>query len=357
MFLGTYNRRLSPRLDIKLPLNWGDAFRQPETTFDDSDGEQVELRRQLVDLTQVDPQHVDEKAARQLARKIRSTKHYGWQNPYDGRTVLFSIKDDEFGTTGLYSGAKVQALLEKRRKFLSERDLTMDNPMAAEVEDPFRQLLGDADSIPWFELAAEDEPVSVAKSLSLAQSQLSPQARGKKLEDDLIDALTRAGFDVQQRIRLMGAEVDIVVCEWDTSTGPRTILIECKEQSESRQPVRLAPVMRLFGLRTASASFASNSLAVMVSTTGYTTNARRFGRAHGIAMTDHRSLLDHLDRMPVRTQPMLRSAYLDSNDCVRLPGDHARWLGETKLAVMGSVDWVELWGARALQQYQDAHPE
>lgn len=273
-----------------------------------------------------------------------------------GQAGVYTIRSD-IGAVALLTVDRINAYLMQIQRMSAKNGLHAealaddDRLDLGAVPGLMTELVRERPVVPWYNLDGSDRPRDLVASLLDVTSLVSPQERGRRLEDAVAEALSSVGIDVQRRVRLNHGEADLLICERSVEGGTRLTIIECKEQSRSGRRVTLAPVLKLLGLRTATRTGHSAKAAVMVSTSGYTSDAHELGQAEGIALTDYSALMEHLSTVKRAPEPLLRYQPLSRNGATRFASSDADWIGERDLTVIGVSDRVEVWGTVAWDEY------
>ena len=285
-------------------------------------------------------------------------RHFEQFSLPDGSAGAYTVPG-EIGALEVHTVSSINDALSRLRAWSSSREMTPELPhdvwhFLEEITDSpptlLQELLTPSPDVPWYSLHAKDEPQGLHSALDQASRDLTPQQRGRRLEDAVADALEAVGLDVQRRVRLAHGEADILICHRTIQDGIHLTLVECKEQSRSRRRVTLSPVLKLLGLRTATRTGHSAHAAVMVSTSGYTRDASRAATAEGIALVDYEVLMDHLRNRPRASAPLLRYNQLTAGQ-LRLTSTDVDWLAERDLTILGVMDRVEIWGDGSWDRY------
>ena len=169
--------------------------------------------------------------------------------------------------------------------------------------------------------------------------------KGKEFEKFLATIFSAHGFEVLENIRLLGAEIDLLLIQ--TSADGRTILVEAKNYAAKRK-VTLAQVMRLYGLREALYDLLPVSDTFLVTTSTFPKPAQLFGEIFHIGLMDVNRLMKWLaafPKPPVLRLPVVGICQMDSRWSIKLSHKMLRHLLPSpsgEVAVLGGLEYLDL---------------
>ena len=176
---------------------------------------------------------------------------------------------------------------------------------------------------------------------------------GKDFERLLCEILNSLGINVQLNVRLLGAEIDLLLLELNERGQIEFTIIECKHRVISGKAVGISQVMRLFGLREALKGDVNIKNAIIVTTTGFSPQARQFSQVYRLNLVDYEGFIEwataHRLIAHSNYYPMLRSVNLDQRNRFYASTWLASYLKvfDGRFTVIGAGDHIELWNPEA----------
>lgn len=195
----------------------------------------------------------------------------------------------------------------------------------------------------------------VRRALEILEGEVSKNPRllrdlsGKDFERLLYEVLKSLGINVQLNVRLLGAEIDLLLLELTDQGQIEFTIVECKHRAVSGRAVGISQVMRVFGLREALYRDVSIKNAIIVTTTGLSPAARQFCQVYKMTSVDYDGFIDwataHKLIADSHHYPVLRSVNLDKRNRFYAPTWLTSYLQvfDGKFVVLGLGDCMELW--------------
>ena len=110
---------------------------------------------------------------------------------------------------------------------------------------------------PWFRRDVLSKPVLRATQTLLDEGTIHENAirqlSGREFEQLVEEILLSEGVHVQSRVRLLCAEIDLLLATYNGQLGPEFVILECKHKTLSGNIVGISEVLRLHGLADAIA--------------------------------------------------------------------------------------------------------
>jgi hypothetical protein len=138
------------------------------------------------------------------------------------------------------------------------------------------------------------EAEELVKSELNRRAKTLPSLSGKGFEDLLLDVFRAAGLQVQGRVRIRAAEVDLLLTEQDSGGKKKHTLIECKHFSGTKRRVGISHVLRAIGLRDILKDTHIVENNVVISTTGFSSPAKAVAALRQVELVDYEQLHEWL---------------------------------------------------------------
>jgi Restriction endonuclease len=130
---------------------------------------------------------------------------------------------------------------------------------------------------------AKERIQSAIQEIETAKQHVNKMS-GREFERFLRRTLEAVGATVQSNIRIMGAEIDLMLLEIDAKGSPQFTIIEAKNHSKSGRSIALSIVLRLFGLSSAVKGVMPIKDALIVGTTRFTDPATHFANIYNVGL-------------------------------------------------------------------------
>lgn len=188
---------------------------------------------------------------------------------------------------------------------------------------------------------------------SLSQAVLS-KLSGTDFEKFIAEVFSSVGIEVQMNVRLVGAEIDMMLLQVAHEGCMHYSIVECKHRSTGKHLVGIGEVMRLYGLSEAlRRQDMSIKHKIIVASTGYTSPARLFSRISDVDLLVYDSLLDWIKQNNLRPNsehaPFFRFGTMDQRGRLRLPKPLASYLRldtGSPAIMLGVMDIIEIWNSK-----------
>lgn len=171
--------------------------------------------------------------------------------------------------------------------------------------------------------------------------------RGRALEELVARVLESHRFSIEQRVRVAGAEADLIALSRRVDGQLRFTLIECKDYGTG--PVGISEVMRLHGFRDALKTTVGSADALLVTTSNASSSALRFARTKAISVVSPLELREwataHSD-VASAEPPLFSLRSVDVGGRVALAREIWLWLRigvGARVVLTGNVNCLELW--------------
>jgi len=209
-------------------------------------------------------------------------------------------------------------------------------------------------AVPWFRSDDLSQRVIEAKRLldaELKSFKGSATHRGRDAEQILVRALEHLGISVQSNVRVMGAEIDLLLLTADKTGCPSFCILEVKY---GRRHVEISQVMRLFGLQEALRQYIDVGHAVLVTSAGLTRPAMQFTKTFSLSSVDFEGLLDWVVSQGLMgdryLSPMFRMCHIDGRGRITVPRSLTSYFADERdLTVIGMLESFEIWGSRKIE--------
>lgn len=155
------------------------------------------------------------------------------------------------------------------------------------------------------------------------------------------------GIAVQANVRVLGAEIDLLLLHCDGEQGVEFSIVECKHRDRSGKKVEVSEVVRLFGLSEALESVVPLRNRILVSTAGFTRSALDFASVYELRLADYQQVMvwaeqnrhEAVDELPIfRFVTVARDGRLRLDETLR-----AYVQSPDSIMVIGAIDRMELW--------------
>jgi Tfp pilus assembly protein PilF/DNA-binding transcriptional regulator/RsmH inhibitor MraZ len=174
---------------------------------------------------------------------------------------------------------------------------------------------------------------------------------GNDFEKLLFEILTSYSINVQLNVHVLGAEIDLLLLEFSEQGKVEFKVIECKHQMKSQKSVGISQIMRLYGLKEAIRNTNVFPLGepLIVSTTGFSHNAKQFARVYGVDLMNYRDFLEWVTTHNLISQspgyPLFMLINMDKYGRLWLPRQLASYIqaGTEPITIIGGLDYIELW--------------
>ncbi|GAI24269.1 unnamed protein product, partial [marine sediment metagenome] len=127
---------------------------------------------------------------------------------------------------------------------------------------------------------------------------------GKDFEKILCSILKSLGVNIQSNVHVLGAEIDLLLLEFDEHGKTEFTIIECKHRMRSQKVVGINQVMRLYGLKEALKKDINIKNAFIVSTTGFSSNAQQFSKLYKMDLFNYQSFLEWVTEHNLFSEPL-----------------------------------------------------
>jgi DNA-binding transcriptional regulator/RsmH inhibitor MraZ len=187
---------------------------------------------------------------------------------------------------------------------------------------------------------------------------------GKEFERLLNDILLSLNVSVQLNVHILGAEIDLLLLSFNEKGKPEFTIVECKHKIQSHNPVEISQVMRLFGLTEAlrRRSYPVKH-SLMVSTTGFTRNAKQFAKIYKLDLISYQGLIEWINAHNLVSKPLhlpifkLLNVHHDGG--FTLPTPFVPYIKPKKewIKILGSHNSIELWNPFAWEREKKLYQE
>jgi len=181
---------------------------------------------------------------------------------------------------------------------------------------------------------------------------------GREFERFLRRVFTFAGASVQSNIRLLGAEIDLMLLEVDDENTPKFTIIEIKNNAASGRHINVSVVLRLFGLESALKKMLPIKNSFIVSTTDFTHPAVHFANIYQVRLRELDQLKEWLSAHSLewhtRKAPCYDFSRQTKHGDIRIPNAFRKYVEVSREAVwVGGRGSFELWGREAWDRAHD----
>lgn len=182
---------------------------------------------------------------------------------------------------------------------------------------------------------------------------------GKDFEKLLYDILTCCGFNVQLNFRLFGGEIDLLLSEVNNNGKIEYTIIECKNREISNGKISINQIMRLYGLNEALKTNMCMKNSMIVSTTGFTRNAKQISKLYNFNALDFDGFMKWIDEhRPNDTQiayPLFMTVNVDTRKRLRIPNILVQYVvsNNNDISIVGVSNSIEIWNKKTWNDYND----
>jgi len=241
--------------------------------------------------------------------------------------------------------------------------------------EEFKEILAPPDCTTWSmsteELTkmveATPAPVDCVNSLAYAKSRHALDLLGGQSLQDLSrlsssslkkfirDSLVACGIDTQMRVRVLGGEIDLLLGTFGEG-GVSFTIIQCRHRMASGKRVGMSDVVRLYELGEVIKRDFSVPNMLIVSTTGFSSEAEDFAKEHEIGALDYSGFLEWVDRCGTESnefaRPSLMYTQVDKRGRLRLPEYALNFIGapDGKVTIVGTGDHLVIWSTERWEE-------
>lgn len=196
----------------------------------------------------------------------------------------------------------------------------------------------------------------------LRDAALVDRMTGHEFERFLKEVFEAHGIAVQANVRVLGAEIDLLLLHSDTEHGVAFSIVECKHRSRSKSKIDISEVVRVFGLAEALNTLMPIRNRILVTTHGFTHAAVAFANTFGLRAADYEQVIDWAQQssvLKVEELPIFRMVTIGEDGRLHLDSTLRKYLGSpAQLLVVGTIDRIELWdGHRFAEMIAEAAPD
>ena len=223
------------------------------------------------------------------------------------------------------------------------QQLNWDNDIAKVLVNKFP-----LPSTPWFSEKNSPLPLDQARELlnyEIKKLKGTSSQKGRQVEKILKEILLAMGVFVEANVRVMGSEIDLMLCRYNKLGKVQYTIIELKFR-ESKATI--SQVLRLFGLQEALRTKVDIPNSLIANISGYTSNSEAMIKQVGISGIGIDELFDWVDSYGLNnnkeTLPFVKSTSLSAKGEFALPAELKGHFSK-KLLISGIVNLLELWNA------------
>lgn len=216
-------------------------------------------------------------------------------------------------------------------------------------------------SIPFYKTDKVSGKVRAAIETLKGEIKRSPETlrnlSGKDFERLLYEILASVGINVQLNVHILGTEIDLLLLQLSEHGRVEFTIIECKHRQRSQKVVGIGQVMRLYGLKEVLKKSLCVKNALIVSTTDFSPNAKRFAKLYQLDLVNYESFLDWIIQHGLFSNsqhyPLFRMINLDRRGRFRLPKSLTSYLKnpDRPMTVLGLFELIELWNSSTWEVY------
>jgi len=218
--------------------------------------------------------------------------------------------------------------------------------------------------VPFYKNDRISEKVREATKILTGEIKRGPETlrnlSGKDVEKLLYEILTSLGINVQLNVHILGAEIDLLLLELNEHGRVEFTIIECKHRERSQKVIGINQIMRLYGLKEALKKDFSIKNALIVSTTGFSSNAKQFAKLYKLDLVNYQGFLDWVTTHDLFSKslhhPIFKIVNLDQRGRFYLPECLTSYLKvyHQRIAILGVIDRIEIWNPFTFRSYGDS---
>lgn len=207
--------------------------------------------------------------------------------------------------------------------------------------------------VPFYESDRISKKVREATKILTGEIKRGPETlrnlSGKDVEKLLYEILTSLGINVQLNVHILGAEIDLLLLELNEHGRVEFTIIECKHRERSQKVIGISQIMRLYGLKEALKKDFSIKNALIVSTTGFSSNAKQFAKLYKLDLVNYQGFLDWVTTHDLFSKslhyPVFKIANLDQRGRFYIPECLTSYLKiyHQRVLILGVLDRIEIW--------------
>lgn len=215
--------------------------------------------------------------------------------------------------------------------------------------------------VPFYKSDRISEKVREATKILTGEIKRGPETlrnlSGKDAERLLYEILTSLGINVQLNVHILGAEIDLLLLELNEHGRVEFTIIECKHRERSQKVIGINQIMRLYGLKEALKKDLSIKNALIVSTTGFSSNAKQFAKLYKLDLVNYQGFLDWVATHDLVSKsphyPVFRMVNLDQRGRFYLPECLTSYLKvyDQRITILGLMDRIEIWNTFTFEKY------
>jgi hypothetical protein len=201
-------------------------------------------------------------------------------------------------------------------------------------------------STPFFQNNISNEKLHQAANLlkheCITNSKIINRLSGHDFEKLIAEVFRTYGITVQMNIRLLGAEVDLLLIEFDDKFNKKFSIIECKHRSISKKSVGISEVLRIYGLSEAlRRKDIPIERSIIVTTNEFSMPAKSFSKIYNLELVEFEALVDWIKQNKIEynntNYPVFQNLNFDNRARIYIPKLLRQYL---KLSKGSEIAWV-----------------